>query len=100
MRDRFHLVVKAGEKGTWFRAGDEEAYMRQGELWWFDPTVEHEAHNVSGEARIHFVIDILSRHSMGSYLARAKRAPLRTVWRTGGSLLKHFRPLSPAPSTS
>lgn len=100
MRDRYHLVVKAGEKGTWFRAGDEEAHMRQGELWWFDPTVEHEAHNVSGETRIHFVIDILSRHSLGTYLVRAKRSPLRTVWRTGGSLLKHLGPLRPAPAAA
>ena len=100
LRDRYHLVVKCGEKGTWFRAGDEEVHMRQGELWWFDPTVPHEAHNVSGQARIHFVIDILSRHSLGSYLLRAKRYPYRTIKRSLGSLLKTYRPpaASPAPA--
>lgn len=98
MRDRYHLVVKCGEKGTWFRAGDEEVHMRQGELWWFDPTVAHEAHNVSGEMRIHFVIDILSPHSLFSYLVRAKRAPLRTAKRSVGSLLKSYRPPRPAPA--
>jgi hypothetical protein len=92
LRDRYHLVVKCGEKGTWFQAGDEEAYMRQGELWWFDPTVYHEAHNVSDQTRIHIVIDILSRQSLFTYLVRAKRAPLRTVYRSVGSLLKSYRP--------
>jgi hypothetical protein len=95
LRDRYHLVVQCGDRGTWFRSGGEEVHMRQGELWWFDPTVPHEAHNVSGEARIHFVIDILSRHSLGSYLVRAKRAPLRTAYRSVGSLLKSYRPPRP-----
>ena len=92
LRDRYHLVVKCGDKGTYFRAGDEEAYMRQGELWWFDPTVYHEAHNVCDEPRIHFVIDMLSRHSLGSYLVRAKRAPVRTAYRTVRSLFKRYNP--------
>lgn len=101
LRDRYHLVVKCGERGTWFRAGDEEAYMRQGELWWFDPTVEHEAHNVSGETRIHFVIDVLSRQSLISYLVRAKRAPFRTIYRSVGSLLKSYHPpRAPSSPTS
>jgi hypothetical protein len=92
LRDRYHLVVKCGEKGTLFQAGDEEAYMRQGELWWFDPTVYHEAHNVSGETRIHFVIDIFSRKSLLTYLSRAKRAPLRTAYRSVTAMFKSYRP--------
>jgi hypothetical protein len=96
LRDRYHLVVKCGENGTWFQAGDEEAHMRQGELWWFDPTVYHEAHNASDQMRIHFVIDSLSRQWLKTYLVRAKRAPLRTIYRSVGSLLKSYRPPRPA----
>jgi hypothetical protein len=92
LRDRYHLVVTCGEKGSWFRAGDEEAYMRKGELWWFDPTVYHEAHNVSDEPRIHFVIDVLSPNSLKTYLVRAKRAPIRTSYRSIKSLFKRYRP--------
>ena len=95
LRDRYHLVVKCSEKGTWFKAGDEEAYMRQGELWWFDPTVYHEAHNVSDEPRIHFVIDVLSPHSMKTYLTRARRAPVRTTYRSVKSMFKRYRPPRP-----
>jgi len=92
LRDLYHLVVKCGEKGTWFQAGEEEAYMRQGELWWFDPTVYHEAHNVSDETRIHFVIDILSRKSLLTYLNRARRAPLRTAYRSVTAMFKNYDP--------
>ena len=92
LRDRYHLVIKCGEKGTVFRNGDEEACMRLGELWWFDPTVYHEAHNVSGETRIHLLIDILSPHSLGTFLVRASRAPIRTAYRSVRSLFKRYRP--------
>ena len=96
LRDRYHLVVTCGEKGSWFRANDEEVYMRKGELWWFDPTVYHEAHNGSDEQRIHFVIDVLSPHSMKSYMVRAMRAPVRTTFRSIKSMLKRYRPPSTA----
>jgi aspartyl/asparaginyl beta-hydroxylase (cupin superfamily) len=66
--------------------------MRKGELWWFDPTVYHEAHNVSDEPRIHFVIDVLSPNSLKTYLVRAKRAPIRTSYRSIKSLFKRYRP--------
>ena len=92
LRDRYHLVVECGEKGTWFRAGEEETYMRQGELWWFDPTVYHEAHNVSGKTRTHFVIDILSRKSLLTYLNRVRRAPLRTAYRSATAMFKNYHP--------
>ena len=92
LRDRYHLVVKCGEGGSHFKSGDEEVYMQQGELWWFDPTVYHEAHNTTDDYRIHFVMDVFSRHSLGSYLVRAKRAPLRTTYRSVRSLFKRYRP--------
>lgn len=95
LRDRYHLVVKCGEGGSHFKSGDEEVRMQQGELWWFDPTVYHEAENVTDDYRIHFVMDVFSRHSLGSYLIRAKRAPLRTAYRSVRSLFKSYRPPRP-----
>ena len=92
LRDRYHLVVKCGEKGSWFKAGDEEVCMRQGELWWFDPTVYHEAHNLCDEPRIHFVMDVFSSHSLASYAVRVLRSPVRTAYRSVRSLLKRYRP--------
>ena len=100
LRDRYHLVVSCGEKGSWFRAGGEEAYMRKGELWWFDPTVYHEAHNVSDEPRIHFVIDVLSPQSMKTYLSRMMRSPVRTSYRSVRSLFKRYRGPRATPVTA
>ena len=92
LRDRYHLVVRCGERGTLFKAGDEEVYMRQGELWWFDPTVYHEAHNVCDESRIHFVMDVFSSHSLKSYAVRVLRSPGRTAYRSVRSLFKRYQP--------
>lgn len=96
LRDRYHLVVTCGKQGSLLRAGDEEVCMRQGELWWFDPTVYHEGHNISDEPRIHFVMDVFSPHSLRSYLSRAKRSPVRTTYRSVRSLFKRYRPPAPA----
>ncbi|MDH3690679.1 MAG: aspartyl/asparaginyl beta-hydroxylase domain-containing protein [Gammaproteobacteria bacterium] len=59
LRDRYHLVLKS-VKGSRFKAGGEETLMQEGELWWFDPTVPHEAFNDSDEDRIHIIVDIPS----------------------------------------
>lgn len=77
LRDRYHLVIKSA-KGSHFKAGGEEVRMQEGELWWFDPTVEHEAFNDSDEDRIHIIIDVLSADSMRTFARRVARAPLRT----------------------
>ncbi len=85
LRDRYHLVLRSAN-GSQFRAGGEEVRMQEGELWWFDPTVQHEAFNDSDEHRIHIIVDILSLHSLGSYLVRLKRSPVRTARATVYSL--------------
>ncbi len=76
LRDRYHLVLKSAA-GSHFKAGGEEVRMREGELWWFDPTVPHEAFNESDEDRIHVIVDVLSPHSMKSFRKRLTRAPIR-----------------------
>ena len=79
LRDRYHLVLKS-VAGSHFKAGDEELRMQAGELWWFDPTVRHEAMNDSDEERIHVIVDVMSRHSVGrTFPKRLARAPLRSL---------------------
>jgi len=78
LRDRYHLVVKS-VAGSHFKAGGEEVRMRTGELWWFDPTVLHEAFNESDEHRIHVIVDVLSRQSLGTFRKRLVRSPLRSL---------------------
>jgi hypothetical protein len=58
VRDRHHLVLRSSA-GSWLKAGDEEVRMREGELWWFDNNVLHEACNAGDEDRIHLIFDLL-----------------------------------------
>jgi len=77
LRDRYHLVLKS-TRGSRLTAGDEEVRMQAGELWWFDPTVPHQAFNDSDDDRIHIIIDVMSRRSMRAFRRRLMRAPLRS----------------------
>jgi hypothetical protein len=54
---RFHIVLQS-QAGVVFRAGDEQAYMGTGEIWWFDNKQEHEVINNSADDRIHLIVDI------------------------------------------
>lgn len=74
LRDRFHLVVES-KSGSHFKAGGEEVWMQEGELWWFDPTVEHEAFNNSEDGRIHIILDVLSPGSVKTFGRRMIRHP-------------------------
>jgi hypothetical protein len=87
LRDRYHLVIKS-PAGSYFRAGDEEMRMEEGELWWFDHTVEHDVYNDSDEERIHIIVDVLSPHSLKSFLTRLWRAPRRSLHAIGGAVLR------------
>ncbi len=78
LRDRYHLVLKSAN-GSHFKVGGEEVRMQEGELWWFDPTVSHEAFNDSNEDRIHIIFDVLSAHSMRSFRRRLVRIPVRSL---------------------
>lgn len=54
---RFHIVLQSSP-GVVFISGDEQAYMEQGSIWWFNNKLEHEVINNSGEDRIHLVVDV------------------------------------------
>ena len=58
VRNRYHLVLRS-DAGNYLRAGEEQIWMKPGELWWFDNKAEHEAENRSDTARIHFIFDLL-----------------------------------------
>lgn len=70
IRDRFHVVLKSKD-GNYLAAGDEKVHLREGDLWWFDNKISHEAVNESSEERIHLIFD-LEPHSPEGY-QRAKK---------------------------
>jgi hypothetical protein len=55
--DRYHIVLQS-EPGTVFRCGDEQIWMRPGEVYWFQNALEHEVTNNSADDRIHLVMDL------------------------------------------
>lgn len=55
-RNRYHLVVQAGDKNL-LSSGTDECYAKEGEVWFFDNHVMHRAHNKSPKERIHVIFD-------------------------------------------
>lgn len=55
--DRYHIVLQS-EPGNVFMCGDEQLWMRPGEIWWFQNAIEHEVVNNSSDDRIHLVVDL------------------------------------------
>ena len=54
---RYHVVLQTNDLIE-FRCGQEYASMREGEVWWFDNSVEHEVINHGDTPRIHLIVDI------------------------------------------
>lgn len=54
---RFHIVLQS-EPGCIFKAGDEQVYMRPGDVWDFNAHAVHEVVNGSANDRIHLIVDI------------------------------------------
>lgn len=59
VRDRYHLVLRS-PAGSILGAGDEWVRMQEGEFWWFNNKVPHEAYNESDVWRIHLIFDVLN----------------------------------------
>ncbi len=76
LRDRFHIVLKS-VAGSRFRCSEEEVRMKEGELWWFESQVPHEAFNDSEEDRVHLIVDVLSPKSLLAFLIRPLRRARR-----------------------
>jgi aspartate beta-hydroxylase len=49
-------------KGCWFRVGGETREWVEGKAFAFDDTIEHEAHNPTGERRIVLIFDVWNPH--------------------------------------
>lgn len=59
------LIVHLGlivPDGCTFRVGNETRSWRRGKAWVFDDTIEHEAHNASGQTRVVLIFDIWNPH--------------------------------------
>jgi len=63
VRDRYHLVIQS-EDGSPLTSGHERKLLREGELWWFDNKLPHEAFNESDAWRIHLIFDLLPRRKL------------------------------------
>lgn len=57
-RKRYQVVVQC-LPGVVFRCGDEQIQMKAGEVWWFDPSIEHEIVNNSADDRIVLIVDVM-----------------------------------------
>ena len=55
-RRRYHLIIDSGP-GNLLTAGTDTVMAKPGELWFFDNTVMHRAHNKSARERIHVIFD-------------------------------------------
>lgn len=55
--DRYHIVLQS-EPGNVFMCGDEQIWMRPGEIWWFQNAIEHEVFNNSADDRLHLIVDL------------------------------------------
>lgn len=54
---RYQIALQS-DPGCLFRAGDETASFREGEIWWFDNRLEHEVLNHSEADRIVVIVDV------------------------------------------
>lgn len=55
--NRIHVVLRSAP-GNDFECDGEHVYMKPGEVWWFDHSLEHAVVNNSAEDRIHLLVDI------------------------------------------
>lgn len=67
-RNRYHLIIQS-DTGSRMKCGDEEVVWHEGEVWWFNNKLSHQAFNDSGtKERIHFIFDIKGLSMRGEFL--------------------------------
>jgi hypothetical protein len=86
VRDRYHLVLSSPD-GSKMRCMNETSVWNDGELWWFNNKVDHEAFNQGDSWRIHLIFDLLPKHLM----------PLMERIKDFTPYYQDLRALSPAP---
>lgn len=62
-RDRYHLVLKSN--GSLMQVHNEQSTWHEGEMWWFQNKLFHQAFNNSNENRIHIIFDVLPFNNIG-----------------------------------
>lgn len=68
--DRYHLVLQS-PLGSYMECGGEKAIWREGEIWWFNNLLPHEAINSSlNVPRIHVIFDIRRLSSLSRWWAK------------------------------
>lgn len=70
LRSRYHLVLQS-PSGSRMVSGDEQVTMQEGELWWLNNRLPHEAYNDSDGDRIHVIFDVLSPASLVGSVRRS-----------------------------
>jgi hypothetical protein len=56
--DRYHLVL-VSPRGSPMVCGTEKVVMHEGELWWFQNKLRHDAYNHAASWRVHVIFDLL-----------------------------------------
>ena len=92
LRDRFHLVIKS-PAGSPLRTGPELRELAEGELWWFENRIPHEAWTESEQDRIHLIVDVLTARAILTLPLRVLSAPRRYL----GGMLRRLRRLAGRP---
>lgn len=62
-RDRYHFILKSN--GSVMQVHDEQSTWNEGEVWWFQNKLMHQAYNNSDEDRIHIIFDVLPYNNIG-----------------------------------
>ena len=65
IRSRYHLVLQSAT-GSRLNSGSEGVTMCEGELWWFNNRIVHDAYNGSDRDRIHIIFDLVSPASLSA----------------------------------
>ena len=55
--DRLHIVV-TDNHNSWLLCGDERAYTKQGDMFFFNHHIMHSAGNDSNTERVHIIVDV------------------------------------------
>ena len=80
VRSRYHLVLQSAA-GSRLNTGGQGITMHEGELWWFNNRIMHDAHNNSDQERIHIIIDLASPESVASAGYRFSRNRAADLYR-------------------
>jgi len=89
LRSRYHLVLQSSN-GSRMTSNGEQLTMQEGELWWINNRLPHEAFNDSDQDRIHVIFDLISPWSIlaaAGRLVRYRGQQMRLIFRRSLSVV-------------